>query len=76
MKHELGAGDLSRVHDRAILPVGTAEGFLVDGGRVCFTDATFRPADARIGPMLGFSHDVDLYPVWARVAMDGSFDGP
>ena len=52
------------------------EGFLLDGGRVCFTDATLRPAGARIGPMLGFACDVDPYRVWARVAVDGCFDGP
>jgi ATP-grasp N-terminal domain len=52
------------------------EGFLLDGGRVCFTDATLRPAGARIGPMLGFAYDVDPYRVWARVAVDGCFDGP
>ena len=62
------------------LKVGDAmthlEGFLLDGGRVCFTDATLRPAGARIGPMLGFAYDVDPYRVWARVAADGCFDGP
>lgn len=62
------------------LQVGDAmthlEGFLLDGGRVCFTDATLRPAGARIGPMLGFAYDVDPYRVWARVAVDGCFDGP
>jgi hypothetical protein len=52
------------------------EGFLLDGGRVCFTDATLRPAGARIGPMLGFAYDVDPYRVWARVAVDGCYDGP
>jgi hypothetical protein len=52
------------------------EGFLLDGGRACFTDATLRPAGARIGPMLGFAYDVDPYRVWARVAVDGCFDGP
>jgi hypothetical protein len=52
------------------------EGFLLDGGRVCFTDATLRPAGARIGPMLGLAYDVDPYRVWARVAVDGCFDGP
>jgi ATP-grasp N-terminal domain len=62
------------------LEVGDAmthlEGFLLDGGRACFTDATLRPAGARIGPMLGFAYDVDPYRVWARVAVDGCFDGP
>jgi hypothetical protein len=62
------------------LEVGDAmthiEGFVLDGGRVRFTDATLRPAGARIGPMLGFAYDVDPYRVWARVAVDGCFDGP
>ena len=58
------------------LQVGTAmthmEGF-VNGG---FIDATLRPAGARIAPMFGFACDVDPYRVWARVAVDGCFDGP
>ena len=53
------------------------EGFLdADGRLLGFTDATLRPAGARIGPMLGFAYDVDPYRAWARVAVDGSFDGP
>jgi hypothetical protein len=61
------------------LAVGNAithlEGFL-EGERVRFTDATLRPAGARIGPMLGIAYDIDPYRVWARVAVDGCFDGP
>jgi hypothetical protein len=61
------------------LEVGNAmthlEGFLVEG-RVRFTDATLRPAGARIAPMLAFGYDIDPYRVWARVAVDGCFDGP
>jgi hypothetical protein len=62
------------------LSVGNAmthmEGFLLEEGRVGFTDATLRPAGARIGPMLAFAYDIDPYLVWARVAVDGCFDGP
>jgi len=62
------------------LSVGNAmthmEGFLVDGESPCFTDATLRPAGARIGPMLAFAYDIDPYLAWARVAIDGCFDGP
>ena len=62
------------------LAVGNAmthmEGFLLEGGKVRFTDATLRPAGARIGPMLAFAYDIDPYRVWARVAVDGCFDGP
>lgn len=58
------------------LEVGDAmthmEGF-ANGG---FIDATLRPAGARIAPMFGFACDVDPYRVWARVAVDGCFDGP
>jgi hypothetical protein len=58
------------------LQVGNAmthmEGF-VNGG---FIDATLRPAGARIAPMFGFACAVDPYRVWARVAIDGCFDGP
>jgi hypothetical protein len=53
------------------------EGFLDGEGRLLgFTDATLRPAGARIGPMLGFAYDIDPYRAWARVAVDGCFDGP
>lgn len=52
------------------------EGFLLPDGRVRFTDATLRPAGARIGPMLGFACDIDPHLAWARVAVDGVFDGP
>jgi hypothetical protein len=62
------------------LSVGNAmthmEGFLSEGGKPCFTDATLRPAGARIGPMLAFSYDIDPYFAWARVAVDDCFDGP
>ena len=61
------------------LSIGNAmthmEGFLVEGGSR-FTDATLRPAGARIGPMLAFAYDIDPYWAWARAAVDGCFDGP
>lgn len=61
------------------LSVGNAvthmEGFLMPGG-LRLTDATLRPAGARIGPMLGFAYGVDPYRAWARAAVDGCFDGP
>ncbi len=53
------------------------EGFLDGEGRLLgFTDATLRPAGARIGPMFGLAYDFDPYRAWARVAVDGCFDGP
>src|SRR5262249_20141017 len=62
------------------LSVGNAmthmEGFRLEGGGVSFTDATLRPAGARIAPMLGLAYDMDPYRAWARVAVDGCFDGP
>ncbi|HXM36049.1 MAG TPA: hypothetical protein VN920_12730, partial [Pyrinomonadaceae bacterium] len=62
------------------LAIGNAmthmEGFLLESGGVSFTDATLRPAGARIGPMLAFAYDIDPYYAWARVAVDGCFDGP
>jgi len=62
------------------LSVGNAmthmEGFLLEGDGLCFTDATLRPAGARIAPMLAFAYDIDPYLAWARVAVDGCFDGP
>jgi biotin carboxylase len=62
------------------LNVGNAmthmEGFIDANGRAWFTDATLRPAGARIAPMLAHVYDIDPYRVWARVAVDGCFDGP
>jgi hypothetical protein len=62
------------------LSVGNAmthmEGFLLEEESPCFTDATLRPAGARIGPMLAFAYDADPYLAWARAAVDGCFDGP
>ena len=52
------------------------EGFLLEDGRVCFTDATLRPAGARIAPMLAHAYDIDPYLAWARATLDGCFDGP
>jgi hypothetical protein len=62
------------------LQVGNAmthmEGFINRAGPAGFIDATLRPAGARIGPMFGYAFDVDPYRLWARVAVDGAFDGP
>jgi hypothetical protein len=62
------------------LAVGNAmthmEGFMLEDGGLSFTDATLRPAGARIAPMLAFAYDIDPYMAWARVAVDGCFDGP
>jgi hypothetical protein len=62
------------------LSVGNAvthmEGFLLEEGGLAFTDVTLRPAGARIGPMMGFAYDMDSHFAWARVAVDGCFDGP
>jgi len=64
----------------AALQVGNAmthmEGFIDTDGRAWFTDATLRPAGARIAPMLAHAYDIDPYRAWARVAVDGAFDGP
>ncbi|HEY2964058.1 MAG TPA: hypothetical protein VGJ37_16680 [Pyrinomonadaceae bacterium] len=62
------------------LSVGNAmthmEGFIDSAGCPWFTDATLRPAGARIAPMLAFAYDIDPYRTWARVAIDGCYDGP
>ena len=62
------------------LNVGNAmthmEGFIDANGQTWFTDATLRPAGARIAPMLAHAYDIDPYRAWARVAVDGCFDGP
>ena len=52
------------------------EGFIDQEGAAWFTDATLRPAGARIAPMLAFAYDIDPYRAWARVAVDDCFDGP
>ena len=62
------------------LRVGNAmthmEGFIDAAGRPWFTDATLRPAGARIAPMLAHAYNIDPYRAWARVVVDGCFDGP
>ena len=62
------------------LSVGDAmthmEGFLLEDGRVCYTDATLRPAGARIAPMLAHAYEIDPHLAWARATLDQSFDGP
>src|SRR5262249_44819381 len=62
------------------LQVGNAmthmEGFIDSHGRAWFTDATLRPAGARIAPMLAHAYDIDPYRAWARVVVNGCFDGP
>lgn len=62
------------------LSVGDAmthmEAILTEDGRPQFIDATLRPAGARIAPMLAFAYDIDPYLVWARLMLDGRFDGP
>jgi hypothetical protein len=62
------------------LSVGNAmthmEGFIDASGHSWFTDATLRPAGARIAPMLAHAYDIDPYRAWARAAVDGCFDGP
>ena len=52
------------------------EGFIDTSGHAWFTDATLRPAGARIAPMLAHAYDIDPYRAWARVAVDNAFDGP
>ena len=76
-------GDFVEQGLRAVraLSVGTSmthiEGFLDTERRLLgFTDATLRPAGARIGPMFGFAYDIDPYRAWARAVIDGCFDGP
>ncbi|HEV7920154.1 MAG TPA: hypothetical protein VGR02_05125 [Thermoanaerobaculia bacterium] len=62
------------------LKVGNAmthmEGFVRKGRLLGFTDATLRPAGARIAPMLAYAYDIDPYRAWARAVVDGAFDGP
>ena len=52
------------------------EGLIDTNGRSWFIDATLRPAGARIAPMLAHAYDINPYLAWARVAVDGCFDGP
>jgi hypothetical protein len=62
------------------LSVGDAmthmEAILTEDGQPHFIDATLRPAGARIAPMLAFAYDIDPYLVWARLMLDGRYDGP
>ena len=47
-----------------------ADGSLVVG------EITLRPPGARITPMMGYCHDMNIYRAWARAHVDDAFDGP
>lgn len=85
MPRDLARGRYREFTERGLaavraLAVGDAvthmEGFMLEGGGVCFTDATLRPAGARIAAMLAFACDINPHTAWARAAVDGCFDGP
>lgn len=85
MPRDIGGGRYREFAEQGLaaaraLGIGDAmthmEGFLLAAGGHCFTDATLRPAGARIGPMLAHAYDINPYHAWARAAVDGCFDGP
>jgi ATP-grasp domain len=45
-------------------------------GSVAVSEVAARPPGAQLASMIGFSHDVDFYSLWAELVLHGRFDRP
>ena len=45
-------------------------------GSVAVSEVGARPPGAQLASMIGFSHDVDFYSLWAELVLHGRFDRP
>ena len=45
-------------------------------GSVAVSEVGARPPGAQLASMIGFSHDVDFYSMWAELVLLGTFDPP
>ena len=52
------------------------EWFERPGGSVAVSEVGARPPGAQLASMIGFSHDVDFYSMWAELVLLGTFDPP
>ncbi len=71
-----------RMGERAIAALGLGDGmthmewFRRPDGRLAIGEIAQRPPGANISLMTGVAHGMDLYRAWARLVVDGAFDGP
>jgi len=67
---------------RAVRALGLKDGFSHmewfrrRDGSVAIGEIAQRPPGAQIVRLMSFVYDVDMYRVWARAVVDGTFDGP
>ncbi|NLG21805.1 MAG: hypothetical protein GX555_10315 [Actinomycetales bacterium] len=52
------------------------EWFARPDGSVAVSEVGARPPGAQLAGMIGFSHDVDFFTLWARLVLLGEFDRP
>ena len=52
------------------------EWFARPDGSVAVSEVGARPPGAQLASMIGFSHDVDFYAMWAELVLLGTFDPP
>ena len=52
------------------------EWFARPDGSVAVSEVGARPPGAQLASMIGFSHDVDFYSMWAELVLLGTFDPP
>lgn len=52
------------------------EWFRKTDGSIAVGEVAMRPPGAQFTSLMGYAHDVDMYRVWARAAVDDAFDGP
>jgi len=45
-------------------------------GSVAVSEVGARPPGAQLASMIGFSHDIDFYSMWAELVLLGTFDPP
>ena len=52
------------------------EWFARPDGSVAVSEVGARPPGAQLASMIGFSHDIDFYSMWAKLVLLGTFNAP
>ncbi|MCK0112983.1 hypothetical protein MWU75_12610 [Ornithinimicrobium sp. F0845] len=74
--------EIHRVGPAALAALGVdaafshLEWFARPDGSVAISEVGARPPGAQLAGMIGFSHDVDFFTLWARLVLLGEFDRP
>ncbi|QDO87016.1 hypothetical protein FNH13_00680 [Ornithinimicrobium ciconiae] len=85
LPHEIGGAEYAEIHRVGpaalqALGVDTAfshmEWFARPDGSVAISEVGARPPGAQLAGMIGLSHDVDFFTLWARLVLLGQFDRP